>query len=76
MPYRMLVEEMSEGALTIATDGLILYANRGFAKMLDVPLSKVTGSSLLDWVGERAVRPCSRCSTKRPRRASRSASSN
>jgi signal transduction histidine kinase/ActR/RegA family two-component response regulator len=53
-PYRILVEEMSEGALTIATDGLILYANRRFAKMLDVPLSKVTGSSLLQWVDERA----------------------
>jgi signal transduction histidine kinase/ActR/RegA family two-component response regulator len=53
-PYRLLVEEMSEGALTIATDGLILYANRRFAKMLDVPLSKVTGSSLLEWVDERA----------------------
>jgi PAS domain S-box-containing protein len=53
-PYRLLVEEMSEGALTIATDGLILYANRRFAKMLDVPLPKVTGSSLLQWVDERA----------------------
>ena len=47
---------MSEGALTIAADGLILYANRRFAKMLDVPLHKVTGSSLLQWVDER-VRP-------------------
>lgn len=55
-PYRVLVEEMSEGALTIATDGLILYANRRFAKMLDVPLSKVTGSSLLDWVDDGARR--------------------
>jgi PAS domain S-box-containing protein len=52
-PYRILVEEMSEGALTIAADGLILYANRRFAKMLDVPLSRVTGSSLLEWVDER-----------------------
>jgi PAS domain S-box-containing protein len=58
-PYRILVEEMSEGALTIATDGLILYANRRFAKMLDVPLQKVTGSSLLQWVDERA-RPAMR----------------
>lgn len=53
-PYRILVEEMSEGALTIATDGLILYANRRFAKMLDVPMSSVTGSSLLQWVDESA----------------------
>jgi signal transduction histidine kinase/ActR/RegA family two-component response regulator len=53
-PYRILVEEMSEGALTLADDGLILYANRRFAKMLDVPLHKVTGSSLLQWVDDSA----------------------
>jgi PAS domain S-box-containing protein len=49
-PYRLLVEEMSEGALTAAEDGLILYANRRFAAMLDVPLQEVTGSSLYRWV--------------------------
>ena len=29
--YRTLIEEMNEGALTVAGDGMILYANRRFA---------------------------------------------
>jgi hypothetical protein len=32
-PYRILVQEMQEGALTLASTGLILYANLAFARM-------------------------------------------
>jgi PAS domain-containing protein len=28
LPYRVLIEDMNEGALTLAMDGVILYANR------------------------------------------------
>lgn len=49
-PFRVLIENMSEGALTITTKGLILYANQRFAQMLKKPLEKVLGSSLLDWI--------------------------
>jgi PAS domain S-box-containing protein len=44
-PYRTLMETMSEGALTIATDGTILYCNQRFAEMLMAPLNKIIGSS-------------------------------
>ena len=30
-PYRLLIEQMNEGALTLAADKTILYANRRFA---------------------------------------------
>ena len=30
-PYRVLIEQMQEGALTLSTDGLILYSNQHFA---------------------------------------------
>ncbi|MEQ9027337.1 MAG: HAMP domain-containing sensor histidine kinase [Aggregatilineales bacterium] len=36
-PYRLLVEEMQQGAATIASDGTILYCNRRFAEILDYP---------------------------------------
>jgi PAS domain-containing protein len=36
-PYRVMVETIDEGAATLATDGAVLYANRSFAKILDVP---------------------------------------
>ena len=48
--YQILVEAMSEGALTLAANGVILYANRRFAEMLKVPLDKIIGSSINDWM--------------------------
>lgn len=49
-PYRVLIEDMSEGALTLTEQGVILYANRRFAEMVRVPLQNVIGSSLSDWI--------------------------
>ncbi len=43
--YRFLIESMNEGALTLTTDKLILYANDCFAKMVKLPLEQVIGSS-------------------------------
>ena len=48
--YRMLIEDMNEGALTLAPDGVILYANRRFARMLKTPLEKVIGSAIHTWI--------------------------
>lgn len=50
LPYRVLIEDMNEGALTLAMDGVILYANRCFAEMLKTPLEKVIGSTVHTWV--------------------------
>jgi PAS domain S-box-containing protein len=33
-PYRLMVEQMAEGALTLSADGAILYCNARFAEML------------------------------------------
>jgi PAS domain S-box-containing protein len=43
--YRILIESMNEGALTLTADKLILYANQAFARMVRCPLEQVTGSS-------------------------------
>ena len=48
--YRTLVEDMSEGALTLTAEGVILYSNRRFAEMLKIPLEKVIGASILTWI--------------------------
>jgi diguanylate cyclase (GGDEF)-like protein/PAS domain S-box-containing protein len=48
--YRTLIENMSEGALTLTPEGLILYANRRFAQMLGAPLEKVIGSEIHSWI--------------------------
>ena len=43
--YRLLIESMNEGALTLTGDKMILYSNECFARMVKCPLEQVTGSS-------------------------------
>src|SRR5712692_8073890 len=43
--YRVLIESMNEGALTLTVDKTILYANECFARMVECPLEQVIGSS-------------------------------
>jgi PAS domain S-box-containing protein len=49
-PYRVLIEQMNEGAFTMATDGTILYCNSRFAEMIKKPLEKVINSSLFQLI--------------------------
>lgn len=44
LAYRKLIESMNEGALTLATNGTILYANHCFAGMVGCQLEAVVGS--------------------------------
>ena len=41
--YRVFIEKMSEGAVTINKEGLILYSNSRFAAIVNFPLEKVIG---------------------------------
>ena len=43
--YRVLIESMNEGALTLTADKMILYANQCFARMVKCPLEQVIGGS-------------------------------
>ncbi len=45
-PYRAVVEQMQEGAVTLNERGDIVYSNRRFAAMVGVPLQQVIGSSI------------------------------
>jgi PAS domain S-box-containing protein len=44
--YRVLVETMTEGAVTLRSDGSIFYCNARFAAMLKLPLEKIIGMHL------------------------------
>jgi PAS domain S-box-containing protein len=58
--YRVLIESMNEGALTLTTDAVILYANQCFARMVKRPLEQVLGSSFHTFVppaDQAALRP-------------------
>lgn len=49
-PYRLLVESINEGTVTMSMDGTILYCNKQFADMLGYPLEKVIGASFLNFL--------------------------
>jgi len=48
--YRVLIEKFSEGALNLTLDGLIIYSNSYFSKLIDTPNEKVTGSYIFDYI--------------------------
>jgi PAS domain S-box-containing protein len=45
-PYRVLVEQMHEGTLTLDRDGLILYSNQQFADLVQAPLESIVGNKI------------------------------
>lgn len=46
--YRQLIETMSEGAVALSANGVILYCNVRLAEILGLPLDHVLGTSLRD----------------------------
>jgi signal transduction histidine kinase len=55
-PYRVLIEEMNQGAVTLSADGFILYCNRRFANLLKLPIDKIFGFAFEAFV-ESSERP-------------------
>ncbi|MDQ2081020.1 HWE histidine kinase domain-containing protein [Xanthobacteraceae bacterium Astr-EGSB] len=51
-PYRILVDRMTEGALTVGQDGTILFANRRLAQMTGHPAEDSAGRNLGDFLAE------------------------
>ncbi|MCZ7402797.1 MAG: PAS domain S-box protein [Candidatus Methanoperedens sp.] len=49
-PYRIIIEEMSEGAAMLTGDDSILYCNCSFAGMLKTPLEKLMGSGIAHYI--------------------------
>ncbi len=51
-PYRVLIEQMQEGAVTLGKDGTILYCNQRFAAILRTPHENVVGNSIVGFMCE------------------------
>jgi PAS domain S-box-containing protein len=49
-PYRVLIEEMKEGAVMLSEDNTILYCNGSFAKMVQSPLDEIIGNSIYNLI--------------------------
>jgi len=48
--YRVFIEKMREGAVTLNSKGIILYCNSQFAEMINMPLAKVMGLPIIDFI--------------------------
>lgn len=48
--YRLLIEEIDEGALNVTEDGLIVYTNPYFCHLLRLPYEKVIGHSITEFI--------------------------
>jgi len=67
-PYRVLIEQMQEGAVTLSGDGAVLYCNQRFATIVGMEREELLGGSidrfladdateLLDWIATSDVVP-------------------
>jgi len=50
--YRVFIEKMSEGAVTIDESGFILYCNSSFNALVQAPAEKVTGVPFENFIAE------------------------
>jgi two-component system phosphate regulon sensor histidine kinase PhoR len=50
--YRVFIEKMNEGAVTLNKDNTILYSNSRFAAMMNLPLEKVIGLDFAIFIPE------------------------
>ncbi|MBF0409717.1 MAG: PAS domain-containing sensor histidine kinase [Candidatus Riflebacteria bacterium] len=48
--YRLLIETMGDGAVTLSPAGLILFCNRRFSEILHVPLEKIPGKGITEFI--------------------------
>jgi two-component system, OmpR family, phosphate regulon sensor histidine kinase PhoR len=53
--YRVFIEKMKEGAVTLNSAGIILYSNSQFASMVNLPLATVIGSCMADFIPKESL---------------------
>ena len=49
-PYRVLVESMNEGAISLSKEGTVLYCNSAFARMVGISLDQIMGHDVCEFV--------------------------
>jgi PAS domain S-box-containing protein len=49
-PYRLMVEQMREGAVTLSGDGTVLYCNQRFAELVGFSPERVVGRGIAEYL--------------------------
>ncbi|MDR3478721.1 MAG: PAS domain S-box protein [Gammaproteobacteria bacterium] len=52
LPYRLLVESLSEGAITVSDNGKIFHCNKQFSIMVSIPTENLIGTLLFDYISK------------------------
>src|SRR3954452_8768863 len=55
-PYRLLIEQMKDGAVTLSRTGLIVYCNEAFASLLGRPAGQISGTHFRQYVFKTDIR--------------------
>lgn len=50
--YRIFLESMNEGALTVTSEGTLYYSNRRFAELVQEPVEKVINRNLFEFIAQ------------------------
>ncbi len=53
--YRVFIEKMNEGAVTLNSKGIVLYSNTQFASLVNLPLSKVIGMHFYEFIADESI---------------------
>src|SRR5690349_1830255 len=61
IPYRMMVESMNEGAVTLIPDGTVFYCNSRFGEMLGIDCEKMIGTAFQDLVAPEEIERFEEC---------------
>jgi two-component system phosphate regulon sensor histidine kinase PhoR len=48
--FRIFIQQMNEGAITLNRDGIILYCNSSFAALIGMPLEKIIGRPFSQYI--------------------------
>jgi signal transduction histidine kinase len=48
--YRILIEKFGEGALSLSVEGLILYCNEYFSKLINIPCNQIIGTYISSYM--------------------------
>jgi signal transduction histidine kinase len=54
--YRVFIEKMNEGAVTLNRDGIILYCNTRFSSIVNLPLSSVIGLHFESFIAKEYIK--------------------
>lgn len=54
-PYRIIIENMDEGAITLSASGIILYCNQRFSEIVNIPSEKIIGTKFEEYISDNDI---------------------